>query len=298
MAWRTEIEVRFVQKEPFRREVNKNLSGSKTGEFRAGESRLSGNVIASELLRNMELGRFEMAYTVLLPCVFTIYLNPEDHAQLRGVFPLIIEDARRALRARVTELNEQRLSRRQRNAGTRKEYRIACREWELDFLAEAEVPPGDVEIHSELNEAPMPAFRGTRTTLIGREPSVTRLLRPDDSDSQLAATLTTERIYAAIHYQDDAGPQTYFVTKNQVRIGRGGDGETVDLVLRSTDEISRNHLVIRRDAATGEFSAVDASTNGTWVNGKRLEKGAVGSLPSRARIGLGEVLTLLFEVHV
>jgi len=32
---------------------------------------------------------------------------------------------------------------------------------------------GDVEIHSELNEIAQPGFRGTKTTLMDREPSVT-----------------------------------------------------------------------------------------------------------------------------
>src|SRR5438876_12212943 len=66
---------------------------------------LSGQTIINELIRNMEQGRFELAYTVLLPCTFSIYLNPEDHARLNGVFDLIAEDARRALRARVSQLN-------------------------------------------------------------------------------------------------------------------------------------------------------------------------------------------------
>src|SRR5947209_6068646 len=66
---------------------------------------LSGQTIINELIRNMEQGRFELAYTVLLPCAFSIYLNPEDHARLAGVFDLISEDAKRALRARVSQLN-------------------------------------------------------------------------------------------------------------------------------------------------------------------------------------------------
>src|SRR2546429_4667205 len=66
---------------------------------------LSGQTIINELIRNMEQGRFELAYSVLLPCAFSIYLNPEDHARLAGVFDLIAEDAKRALRARVSQLN-------------------------------------------------------------------------------------------------------------------------------------------------------------------------------------------------
>jgi pSer/pThr/pTyr-binding forkhead associated (FHA) protein len=39
------------------------------------------------------------------------------------------------------------------------------------------------------------------------------------------------------------------------------------------------------------------STNGTTLNGKKLQKGAEQPLPERAEIGLGGVLKLEFEVR-
>ncbi len=267
--------------------------GNSSLDEHIGPPRLNGNIVVSELIRNMEVGRFEMAYAVLLPCVFTVYLNPTDFSTLSGVLDLVIEDARKALRARVAELNHASVPfARRRRAGVAKEHKIACREWDIDFLPDPEVPPGDVEIHSELNEAPPPGFRGTKTTLIGREPSATQRI----TERRKAQHHLAEPVYAVIHYQDDSGPQTYLVTRNQVRIGRGGDGQPVELALHTTDEISREHVIIRRDPATGAFSIVDASTNGTWLNGKRLRKGVEDPLPGRARIGLGEVVNLAFEV--
>ena len=53
------------------------------------EGKLSGQVVINELIRNMELGQFEMGYSVLLPCVFSLYLHPDDYARLAGVFDLI-----------------------------------------------------------------------------------------------------------------------------------------------------------------------------------------------------------------
>ncbi len=257
---------------------------------RVPEPRLSGSVIIGELLRNMELGRFEMAYTVLLPCVFTVYLNPEDHKALSGVFNLIVDDARRALRSRVTELNAN--SGLLRRSKPSKEHKIAGRDWTIEFLPDSEVPARDVEIHSELNETEDPGYRGMKTTLMQREPSVAphRTTKRNDSLSPAA-----DMIYAEIRYEDDSGAQLYPMTQNQVRIGRGGDDQPMDLALYTTDEVSREHLVIRRDPATGVFFAVDVSTNGTWVNGKRLRKGVEEMLPAHAQIGIGEVLTLLFE---
>ncbi len=259
-------------------------------------ARLDGNVIISELVRNMELGRFEMAYTVLLPCVFTVYLNPDDHAALSGVFDLAIEDARRALRARVAELNSQptRLGFRRRSR-TRKEYKIACRDWNIEFLPDTEVPSGDVEIHSELNETAQPGYRGTKTTLMDREPTVAAQ-RTTGQRNEIRRT--ADAVYAEIRYEDDSGPQVFLLTQNELRIGRGGDGQPMDLALYASDEVSREHLVIRRDPATGAFSAVDLSTNGTWIDGKRLRKGAEELLPKRAEIGVGQVLTLAFEARL
>ncbi len=280
-----------------------NVSGTR-GEHRGVlrttertiETRLSGEVIIGELIRNMELGRFEMAYTALMPCVFTVYLHPEDHAMLSGVFDLVVEDARRALRARVTELNTQpsRFGLRSRNK-PKKEHKIASRDWMIEFLPDSEVPLGDVEIHSELNETAQPGFRGTKTTLTNREPSVEphRTTTSQRNETRRSA----EAMYGEIRYEDDSGPQLYLITQNQIRVGRGGDDQAMDLALYTNDEVSREHLHIRRDPATGFFFVTDLSTNGTWLDGKRLRKGVEEALPQRAQIGVAEVLTLSFEAR-
>jgi FHA domain len=260
-----------------------------------GGQRLSGQVIINELLRNMELGAFEMAFSTLLPCVFGVYLHPDDHARLAGVFDLIADDAKRALGARVAQLNKKQsvFGRKKKPA---KEYRIAAKDWVIEFFADTEetVPLGDVEIHSELSEAVQPGFQGTKTTLMNREPSVTSVLAartPIDTRKQ------ADRIYAEIRYEDDSGPQLFLVGQNQIRIGRGADDEPMDLALYANDEVSREHLVLRRDAATGEFFIADKSTNGTWLDGKRLKRDDEQPLPERAEIGVAEVLTLLFQVR-
>lgn len=259
------------------------------------DPKLSGKLIIGELLRNMELGRFEMSYTVLLPCVFTVYLHPEDHAALKGVFGHIIEDARRSFRARVSQLNANPTAFGIRRLGqASKEHKIACADWLIEFFPDAEVPAGDVEIHSQLSETPEPGYRGTKTTLLEREPSASpqrlTLLRQPESR-------TTDSVYAEIHYEDDSGPQVYLMTQNVVRIGRGGDDQPADLVLHASDEVSRGHLQLRRDGATGAFFITDTSTNGTWLNGKRLRKSTEEALPDKAEIGIGEVLKLAFKVR-
>jgi hypothetical protein len=267
------------------------------GSQQISDSKLSGKLIIGELLRNMELGRFEMTYSVLVPCVFTIYLNPEDHASLKGVFPLVIEDARRSLRARVTQLNANSAPKfgLRRPGAAAKEHKIACHDWLIEFFPDSEVPLGDVEIHSELNEAPEPGFRGTKTTLMERQPNPAATQRTGAPAPPVIRP--SENVYAEIRYEDDSGAQVFPVTQNLIRIGRGGEDLRMDLVLYASDEISREHLHIWRDGATGAFFIKDLSTNGTWVNRKKLRKGVEESLPNKAEIGVGEILKLVFEVR-
>ena len=257
------------------------------------QTRISGQTIIDELVRNMELGRLEMAYTVLLPCIFSVYLHPDDYARLRGVQDIVREDARRALSARLAEWNRSPVFRR---GAKRKQYRIAQSDWWIELFADSEgaVPQGDVEIHSELNDAVQPGYRGVKTTLIEREPSVPVARVERDRQSTRGQTA---RIFAEIRYQDDSGPQTYFVTQGEVSIGRGGEDLWVDLPLYTSDEISREHARLRRDSASGRFSIIDQSRNGTWVNGRRLTRGTEMELPDRAEIGIAEVVKLSFEVR-
>jgi hypothetical protein len=262
-------------------------------ETRRPQTRISGTTIIGELIRNMELGRLEMGYSILLPCIFSVYLHPDDYARLAGVQDLIREDARRALTAQMAEWNGK--NSRFRRGATRKEYRIAQSDWWIEFFADTEsaVPPGDVEIHSELNEVAQPGYRGAKTTLIGREPSVTSARVSRDRDS---TRRQPKKVFAEIRYQDDSGPQTYRVTQNEISIGRGGDDLWVDLPLYTNEEVSREHFRLRRDPASGAFAIVDQSRNGTWLNGRRLAHGVEEPMPDRGEIGVAEVLKLSYEV--
>ena len=259
-------------------------------------ARISGQAILEQLVRNAELGQFEMGYSVLVPCIFSIYLHPDDFARLRAVQDLIKEDARRALNAKLSDWNG-RPSLLGKRKG-RKQYKIAAREWTFEFYADTEgvVPAGDVEIHSELNETPQPGYRGTKTTLLDREPSVgsspTMTRTPESRGSTRGAA---EKVFAEIRYEDDSGPQVYYMTQNEITVGRGGDDLSVDLPLYTNDEVSREHLRLRRDGK-GQFLIVDESRNGTWVDGRRLTRGVEEAVPERAEIGVAEVLTLQFEV--
>jgi FHA domain len=256
--------------------------------------RISGQIIIDELIRNMDLGRLELGYSILVPCIFSVYLHPDDYTRVLSVQELIKEDAKRALTARLAEWNAKSGVLR-RNA-PRKTYRIATNGWWIGLFADSEstVPPGDVEIHSELNDIAQPGYRGTKTTLIDRTPSVTqaRVVRDRENTRMRSAPVLAE-----IRYQDESGPQTFLVTQNEVSIGRGGDDLWVDLALYTTDEVSREHLRLRRDPASGEFKITDLSRNGTWLNGRRIAGNVEMAIPDRAEISLAEILSLSFEVR-
>ena len=55
------------------------------------------------------------------------------------------------------------------------------------------------------------------------------------------------------------------MTQNEVTIGRGGEDLSVDLPLYTNDEVSREHLRLRRDPTSGNFTVADNSRNGTWL---------------------------------
>ncbi len=253
----------------------------------APEIRLSGQIVIDQLVRNMELGRFEMAYSILVPCIFSIYLHPEDHARLAGILDLIRDDARRALAEKLEQWNTRPF----RFGAKRdvKPFKIASKEFTLEFFPDSEgtVPVGDVEIHSELNETPQPGYRGVKTTLLDREPSVSEA-------SNHAIGPVVDRPYGEIRYEDDSGPQLFVMTQSEIAVGRGGEDLHVHLALYTNDEVSREHLLIRHDPARG-FLIHDKSRNGTWVDGKRIAKGVEERLPEKAEIGIAEVLTLRFE---
>lgn len=272
---------------------------SKSGTKEAFQpTRISGQTIINELTRNMELGRLEMGYSILLPCIFSIYLHPEDYNRLHAVESLIREDARKSLDARVAEWNRKNPFRR---GGPRKTFKIARDDWWIALFPDTEgsVPLGDVEIHSELNDVAQPGYRGVKTTLIDREPSVTaaRVARDRESTRLRTQEARPEKVFAEIHYQDDSGPQTYYVTQNAITIGRGGEEVWVDLPLYTIEEVSREHLELRRNPSTGKFSIIDRSRNGTWLNGRRLARETEQALPDRAEIGLAEVLKLSFQIR-
>src|SRR4051812_26908887 len=104
------------------RKRTEELSMAQSGT-KQPQPRISGQIIIDELVRNMELGRLEMGYSILLPCIFSVYLHPDDFQRLASVQDLIREDSRRALTAKMQEWNGKGSV--FRRGTPRKEHRIA-----------------------------------------------------------------------------------------------------------------------------------------------------------------------------
>ena len=90
-------------------------------------------------------------------------------------------------------------------------------------------------------------------------------------------------------------------------VGRGGLGYWVDVKLDVSADVSREHVRLRRDEASGAFFLKDVSSLGTTldgapvpssvevVEGRKRDTGVEVPLPPKARIGLANVIVLEFE---
>jgi hypothetical protein len=115
-------------------------------------------------------------------------------------------------------------------------------------------------------------------------------------------------VHARLTYRDNLGDHQFDITRDQTTIGRGGLAFPVDIRVSTSEDVSREHARIRRDAKTGQFFVIDLSTLGTTLNGRHVprgvderdgvkrENGAETAIPARARIGLADTVFLDFEV--
>jgi adenylate cyclase len=79
----------------------------------------------------------------------------------------------------------------------------------------------------------------------------------------------------------------------RIVVGRGGDGEAGRVAI-DDPEVSRNHLEIQLDADQDRAFVVDMSTNGTRLNGSRIERAQAVPLAPGDRLTVGAI-TLEFR---
>ena len=88
----------------------------------------------------------------------------------------------------------------------------------------------------------------------------------------------------------DGGPERQLPIHDQLFVGRecAGIGEARRLVI-DDPEISRTHLEIRLDAASNQAFVIDTSTNGTLLNGIRLERAVPRPIKPGDEIRIGDI---------
>jgi FHA domain len=280
-------------------------------------SQITGDDIISELIRNADAGRFKVRYTILVPCIFNVYLHPRDYELIQPIAVLIQEEAVLALKEHLSDLNKPRTARpfvkRFGSAGEpRPEYMILEKQWMIQFHADQEerLRPGEIEVYSELGSArPKDFGAGAMTTFITRHHAgdpVTIAGSNEGADHQVAA----RAVFARVRYRDSGTDKTFVMTSEEIVIGRGGKAVWVDLKLEGPADVSREHCRIRRDPKTGTFFIKDLSQFGTTVNGasipnsverveggEKVDRNREVLLPSPARITLADVCTLEFEAE-
>jgi hypothetical protein len=179
--------------------------------------------------------------------------------------------------------------------------------WTVEILenTDDETQPGEIVIYSELAMPSKPEYgTGSMTKRI----ATSRLggeLKSSQKYEEKPGAAAEE--YATLEYEDNNGRQTYRMTKNQIVIGRGGRDYWTDLTLQTVPDVSREHIRLRRDPATGKFFLKDLSRLGTTVDGRKIpssidyvegekkDKNLELDLPPRARIGLADVVFLDFQ---
>ena len=273
-------------------------------------NQITGDDIISELIRNADAGWFKVRYTILVPCIFNVYLHPRDYELIQPIAELIREEAVRALTEHLSNLNKPRTPRpfgkRFGSAGEpRPEYKILEKQWVIQFHGDQEerLRPGEIEIYSELGSARPKEFgAGAMTTFITRNPAGDSVA----GNSEVAA----RAVLARMRYRDAGMDKTFVMTSEEIVIGRGGKAVWVDLKLEGPADVSREHCRIRRDPKTGTFFIRDLSQFGTTVNGtpipnsvdrveggEKIDRNREVLLPSPARITLADVCTLEFEAE-
>ena len=268
------------------------------------------------LLEEMEAGMCPSYYSNLVPSVYDVYLYVEDRERLRPLETRMRDEAVRALQEKLSRLNRAAEPRLKLPLGVSKERAKryeALGEWSVEFHENTDEDARDnpLVIHSTFPSAAMTDERaGTMTERVTKRAADGQTTT---SATQRSGTLDPRRaagiVYASLDWEDNTGAHTYQMTKELIKIGRGAADRWVDLKLSSKKDVSREHVQIRRDSASGKFFIKDLSTLGTTVNGKRIpasieqvngedvDRNVEAALPDKAQIGLAGVVVLEFRAQ-
>jgi hypothetical protein len=251
-----------------------------------------------------------LKYSTLAPSRYIVYLHPDEHARMEGIFPILQEEASRALTEELEALNRRSPVARKVNRLLRRVDSLVHKpggDWQIEFFRDpdGEMAPGDIVVDSELVIPGSPELGvGERT----RRVTTTRSGERTAVREQPARTAvsTAAAALARLTYEDNSGPHTFDIVRDSITVGRGGIAYHVDVRVDASADVSREHLRIRHDPQTRRFFVIDLSSLGTTLNGRALpkgfdetdgtkrENGVETPLPDTARLGMAETVYLDF----
>jgi FHA domain-containing protein len=287
-------------------------------EAKVTQDRATGRDVILAIAENMRQGLEPLVTKTLAPSLYQVYLHSEDYDRLRTIFGELEREAQKLLDEELERMNRGpspvlgRLLKtfRKGNPGEGEpqpppmRYVSAEGRWFIRFQEDPNgtLEPGDIEVVSEFAQPPSSSYgAGSKTRRI----STTRRLGSTDMVTR-QETVDSQGALARIAFTDKRGPQTYFMSKSEIVIGREAPDVWVDLRLDTLPDVSREHARLQR-TPEGTFRLKDLSKLGTTVDGKPIPRsletlaGEVKDLdrwvdlPDRARIGLAGVVVLDFE---
>jgi len=284
--------------------------------------------IINFLLDEMEAGMSPSFYSNLVPSVYDVYLYIDDFERLRPLEQRIREEAIHAFNEKLAELNKSGESKFKLplpalpgGKPKRAKRYETLGDWTIEFHenTDEDAKENPLVIHSTFpfsnslpeDRAGTMTERITKRRIDGQTSTSTTTATSASTSTERSGAIDTRRasgiVYANLTYDDDAGPHTFQMTKDLIKIGRGAADRWVDLKVKSKKDVSREHLQIRRDPATGHFFVKDVSSLGTTINGKRVpssmqmvngqevDSNIEVQLPEKAEIGLAGVMTIDFK---
>ncbi len=294
--------------------------------------RATGKDVILDIVENMRAYQEELLYSSVVPTSFEVHLHPDDYDRMEGIFPAIAAEAHRALDEELARQNRRRgpewLRQFTKPAGP---AQPAHHGWAVAFFRDEndELQPGEVLVDSRLTLPQAPELgagtqtRRITTSRLGHQtntrshvmhdavpaapPPAPEAIPAPPEATPAPSDETARTVFATLTFEDKSGARTHAVTESQLVIGRGGAGYWVDLRVDAAADVSREHVRLRRDAATGQFFLKDVSLYGTTVNGERVASSidtTGGSkrdvnlevpLPPVARIGLAGMVFLDFR---
>lgn len=279
------------------------------------QKRVTPEAVVEAILQEMQDGIFPGYYKDFVRNIFRVYVEPREFERLRPLLPRIRDEAIRALDEELQALNRGRSRRfvlpfQAGRTAEGKRYE-ALGGWVVEFhpnTDEDAAGQGLIVIADAPPDAEADALEGTPTVRVASSPAEDSAAQTRRSAGVSTGAPGKNAAYARLTYEDERGRQTFEMTKDLIKAGRGGVHEWVDLKLYAPKDISREHFQVRRDAASGRFFIKDLSRFGTWVNGTRVppsitlvngleqDQNIETPLPSKAAINLADVLLLEFKV--